>query len=404
MKLTPISLFLAFFSGGAVLYLLLIVRRKGLSLKTALPWLALWTGIGVFSLFPDWLDRIIVYLQMENRVLFVLLVAVFVMLVWIFNLNLQLYQIQHNWQNVVQEKVIFLVGSPRSGTTILENILNCHDKIAELYEPYFLWERFFNVSQDDVWDSRDLTPQAIAQLRKEYAVFAKKSNKHLVLDKLPTHSFNIPIIHRIFPDAHWIHLIRDGRDVTLSIHKEWEKRRAIVEQKNFPALFKTAKAMLDRQPFWRFKLMAVVHELGKTFSLNPYRYLNKSRWQGQVGWGPRFKGWKTFRDNNPTLAFNAMQWLRTVQAVQADWPALPEKNKIEVRYEELLADPDKTVTRIIDFLGYRPQDGFFEKIPELLAGNVNKWENEFSDEQTALIKPILTPLLEKTGYLQSRPW
>jgi len=37
----------------------------------------------------------------------------------------------------------FIIGSPRSGTTILENILHCHPHIAELYEPYYLWENFF---------------------------------------------------------------------------------------------------------------------------------------------------------------------------------------------------------------------------------------------------------------------
>ena len=373
-------------------------------MTAAFTWFLLWTGIGVFSLFPSLLDRIIALLQMESRIIFVLLVAVFVLLLWIFKLNLQLYQIQTNWQNVVREKAVFLVGSPRSGTTILENILNCHDKIAEFYEPYFLWENFFDVREDDVWNDKDLTPRAAGVLQKEFSVFARKSRKHLVLDKLPTHSFNIPLIHRVFPDAHWIHIIRDGRDVTLSIHKEWEKRRKIVEKKDFLSLLKTARAMLDRQPFWRYKLMAVGHELKKSFSLNPYRYLNKARWQGQVGWGPRFKGWKLFLEQNPTLAFNAMQWVKTVEAVLSSWQLLPEKNKIEIRYEDLLADPETTVTKIIDFLGYRPQDDFFEKIPALITGNMNKWRDEFTADEIETIKPVLTPLLGRTGYLSKNPW
>ncbi|MFP4445255.1 MAG: DUF2304 family protein [Desulfosudaceae bacterium] len=404
MKLTPLSLFLTVFSGGVILYLLYMVRQRLLSLRMALIWVILWSGIGLFSLYPAWLDLVIAWLEMENRMIFVLLVAAFVLLLWVFNLNLQLYRIQSNWQTVVREKAVFLIGSPRSGTTILENILNCHEKITEFYEPYFLWEHFFRVDDNDVWDRRDLTPRAATVIQREFATFARRCDKHLVLDKLPTHSFNIPLIQQIFPEARWIHILRDGRDVTLSIHKEWEKRKQMVENKDFVSLYHTAKAMLDRQPFWRYKFMAVTHELTKSFSLNPYRYLNKSRWKGQAGWGPRFEGWQDYLQSHTALEFNAMQWVKTVEAVQAHWAQIPEKNKIEVRYEDLLSDPVAVISSIIDFLGYRPQEGFFEKIPELITDNVEKWKDEFTEVQIETIKPILTPLLEKTGYLQKNPW
>ncbi len=296
-------------------------------------------------------------------------------------------------------KVAFLIGSPRSGTTILENILNCHEHIAEFYEPYYLWENFFNAAQSDVWDKKDLSNEVVKRIRKEFSIFARKSNKPIVLDKSPAHVYNIPIILEVFPRARWIHIVRDGRDVTLSIGKEWEKRKNLVENKDFLSLFRAAGTMLARQPIFRFKCMAMVHELTNTFSLNPYQYLNKSRWKGKVGWGPRFAEWEKYMDTHSVLEFNAMQWASSVEAARGYWDFIDDNLKMEVRYETLLLEPEKTISSILEFLGCRPPKDFFSAMPSLIPGNFNKWEKEFTPNQVSQILPILLPMLKEYNYL-----
>ena len=295
--------------------------------------------------------------------------------------------------------VAFLIGSPRSGTTILENILNCHKNIAEFYEPYYLWENFFSAANSDIWDKKDLTSDTVRQIRKEFFIFARKSRKPIVLDKSPAHTYNIPLILKVFPQAKWIHIVRDGRDVTLSIGKEWVKRKKQVEKKDFLSLFKTAGQMLARQPILRFKLMAVLHELKNTLSLNPYQYLNKSRWKGRVGWGPRFSDWEEYLNTHSVLEFNAMQWATSVKAVGAHWDLIDENNRLEIRYEALLTNPEKTVSSVLTFLGCRPSGDFFSTLPLLIRGNFNKWEKEFTRGQLAQISPVLLPMLKKYRYV-----
>jgi hypothetical protein len=195
-------------------------------------------------------------------------------------------------------------------------------------------------------------------IRKEYAIFRKKSLKSLIIDKLPIYVFNILTIHEIFPEAKYIHLIRDGRDVTLSMKKEWSKRSTIVETKNYLGLIRTALNMLKRQPFFRFKLMAIFHECSSIRSLNPAEYLNKSRWNGQTGWGPRFEGWQEYLQTHTNLEFNAMQWVESVEAAKEAWPALPEKNKVEINYEDLLLHPEETLSVVLDFLEVKPTPAF----------------------------------------------
>jgi hypothetical protein len=301
-------------------------------------------------------------------------------------------------------KIAFIIGSPRSGTTILGNILNHHPEIAEWYEPYYLWEKYFPCKTDDIWLEEHLNKEIKERILKEYRIFLRKAKKSVVLEKSPGHELNMGIIHKIFQDAKWIHLLRDGRDVTLSINKEWILRSQLVKNKDFARLFKVAWNMLKRQPFWRYRIMAVLYELQSTFSLNPVRYLNKSRWQGKEGWGNRFRGWKGYLRMHSTLEFNAMQWIKSVEAVQDYWSILPEKNRIEIKYEDLLGSPEKTLGRIFKILEVDTPAGFFDEIPTLKKNNFHKWSKEFKKEQLTEISPILTEKLLYLGYENDTNW
>jgi hypothetical protein len=297
-----------------------------------------------------------------------------------------------------QKPVVFVVGSPRSGTTILEEILNAHPDIASWYEPYYVWERFFPCIEDDVWKAECLNEYDKGRIRKEFEIFSGKSGKPIIVDKLPTHSFNIGNIDRIFPEAKWIHILRDGRDVTLSIKKKWEKRHQIVQQKKSLAFAKMAFIMLKLQPFWRYRMMAVWYELRTRNPLNPSAYFNKSRWEGIAGWGPRFPGWKSYLEMHSPLEFNAMQWVKCVEAVRRYWPELREEDKIEIRYEDLLQEPENTLKAVFEAIGVRLTPDFLERMPQLKRNNFDKWRREFDSEEIKEILPILSPMLMETGY------
>src|SRR5207237_1610627 len=44
-----------------------------------------------------------------------------------------------------------------------------------------------------------------------------KSGASLIVEKTPDHALHLPLIHRLFPDAVVLHVLRDGRDVTASL-------------------------------------------------------------------------------------------------------------------------------------------------------------------------------------------
>jgi hypothetical protein len=64
-----------------------------------------------------------------------------------------------------------------------------------------------------------VAPAAVA--RAFYSVYAGRFGKHRYGDKTPSYSANLPQLAALLPEARFIHLIRDGRDVTVSVRALW---------------------------------------------------------------------------------------------------------------------------------------------------------------------------------------
>ncbi|MBW2742316.1 MAG: sulfotransferase, partial [Deltaproteobacteria bacterium] len=119
---------------------------------------------------------------------------------------------------------VFIVGSPRSGTTLMGEILDKHSEISQWYEPYFVWDKYFRNAPHDERTKDNATHKVCQKIYKDFLRYKKKRKCAIVVDKSPRNSLKIPFIQKVFPHAHFIHILRDGREVTLSIHKEWVRR------------------------------------------------------------------------------------------------------------------------------------------------------------------------------------
>jgi tetratricopeptide (TPR) repeat protein len=112
----------------------------------------------------------------------------------------------------------FLVGFPRSGTTLLDTILMGHKQVHVLEEIPLLEQVMSEVG--DMARVADLPDAEIARLRAVYfsALDAEAAPPpgSLVIDKLPLNILGTPLIHRLFPDAHFIFALRHPCDVALS--------------------------------------------------------------------------------------------------------------------------------------------------------------------------------------------
>ena len=123
---------------------------------------------------------------------------------------------------------IFLVGFPRSGTTLTEQILSAHSRIYTSNELPVISNLAFSMEKlcpgkgrQFPFDLGDLSDADIRILREEYWRRVAKSGAtgaadQRYLDKLPLNITATGFIRRIFPDAKIIFACRDPRDVCLS--------------------------------------------------------------------------------------------------------------------------------------------------------------------------------------------
>lgn len=301
---------------------------------------------------------------------------------------------------------VFIVGSPRSGTTLLGDILNQHPKIREWYEPVFIWERFFRNASDDVRTAEDAKSEIKDYIRNAFDHFRDLSKKEIIVDKSP--GLSLPFKLEIFPNSRYIHILRDGRDVTLSIRNEWLVREKIYNDiKNFREAIQTIKVFLDLQPFLEHKLSALWFEIGSLDNIFKGRrsmLYRVRRWKGHVGWGPQFKDWDKLINEIPLVQFNALQWKSCVESIIAASKSINSNQYLELRYEDLISQPEEELGRIFDFLNIETPPSFSHHLPTINHRNFNKWEKEFSSEEKKQIGQVIHPILSQLGYAKDDRW
>ena len=126
---------------------------------------------------------------------------------------------------------VFLVGFPRSGTTLTEEILGAHPGVITSHEqpvlrrltqemPAVLGRAFTYPADLDALSDSD-----IGQLRARYWALASDMVGAAVrdqqfIDKLPLNLVDLALVRRLFPEAHVVQLVRDPRDACLSCYMQ----------------------------------------------------------------------------------------------------------------------------------------------------------------------------------------
>ena len=272
---------------------------------------------------------------------------------------------------------VFVVGCPRSGTTLLQRMLDAHPMLAVANDTHFIpqviskvrtedetlltpervefvrsYKRFPRLGvDDDVVDQaaeRSATyPEFVSEL---YTEMARAQGKPLSGEKTPDYVRCIPLLHRLFPDARFVHIIRDGRDVALST-LQW------ANEKKGPG---------------RFEL-----------------------WQEQP------------------LAVCALWWAWQVGSGRRDGARIGAEHYFELCYEDLTAEPETQLQLVSEFLDlpYATEMADFHvgktregtKLSAKKAwlpatSGLRDWRNDLSDADQALFDALSGPLLQDLGY------
>ena len=275
----------------------------------------------------------------------------------------------------LHEKPFFLVGHPRSGTTLLRFVLSSHPRLFVPSETGFL--PFLGYDGDAA-----LTPaqarrllERIGRLNREWAGLVDDGEAfygrlpaptlaHLLDalyrlklqaagsdaarwgDKTPAYALHLPRLARIFATAQFVHVVRDGRDVALSAGKKWGRGR---------------------------------------WYMDPYYLLRN--------------------------------WARHVEQARAAGQALAPGRYLEVRYEDLVGEPEPAIRALCRFLGeeFHPAmldhtqlarqriapGGHVEVWQPISTASVGRWRSEMSPFWQRAADRVAGPTLAASGYAPS---
>ncbi|MBK9391876.1 MAG: sulfotransferase [Bacteroidetes bacterium] len=136
------------------------------------------------------------------------------------------------------EKITFIVCCPRSGSTWLRLLINSHPEIACENETFIFTQSAGIGNIFKAYDlefgfkglRRYLTKEDLIRFSGKYLEdifqsFLEKRKKKFIVEKSVDHALCIPFIKSIFPNSKFIHLVRDGRDVAISLNeasKNWK--------------------------------------------------------------------------------------------------------------------------------------------------------------------------------------
>jgi LPS sulfotransferase NodH len=156
----------------------------------------------------------------------------------------------------------------------------------------------------------------------------------------------LPVISRLFPDARYVHLLRDGRDVAFS------------------------PFVAPKSRFWR-KI-----------------YFNDDRIDSWRGLRMTQRAYRAHGH-----VFNAARWVNSVTLGRTHGAMLGERY-LEMRYEQLVADPHGELARLAEFLGMPPV-GF--EAGEVRVQSIGKWRRQRA-RHVAEAMEVLEPTLGAFGY------
>ena len=289
-------------------------------------------------------------------------------------------------QRLDQLAPIVIIGSGRSGTNMLRDLLVSHAQLVTwpCDEINYIWRHGNRSFASDEF-SREMADAATTRfIRKQFARLQKKHPGKTIVEKTCANSLRCGFVHQIFPAARFVHIIRDGRDVAASAALRWNASLDI------PYLLKKARFVpWSDLPYYATRYLGA--RFYRTFS-------GKARLST---WGPRFKGMESALVNYELPVGCALQWQACVTAASNQLQQIDAGQVLTLRYEEFTTNPVAGLQDLFEFAGVKPDAQEIELLASQVTDrSVGKWKSQLSQPQQQKISELVGPLLQELGYTE----
>ena len=278
---------------------------------------------------------------------------------------------------------IVILGAARSGTKILRAALDAHSDLRAIpYDINYVWLAGHQRRADDELSPHDVTRKSREFIRNYVAGFVPRPGSERVVEKTVSNSLRVEFVRDVFPEARFVEIVRDGRDVAASAREQWLARprtRSLVSKlRTFPV----------RQA-WRYGL-----------DYTMARALHRLSGKGQAPiWGPRFLGIDEAVRERELIEVCAMQWARCVERCREALASLPDSASTSVSYEALAKEPVDTIKGVLEYLDL-PWEASIEEFcrVNIVSANVGKWKDRLTTGEQSMVLEICGKAMAGAGY------
>ena len=283
-----------------------------------------------------------------------------------------------------QPEWIFIICAARSGSRYLRCLLSASPEIAAVpYDVNFVWRRGQESRPDDMLacNVSDAIRRGIVARLTALSEWDRNVDARFILEKSVSNALRVPFLASLFPDARFVHLVRDGRAVVESASRMWSSS----PQPSY--LF--AKLHSLRWSDWRYCVWYLANQL---------RRLRPDGAQRAV-WGPRYPRIEEDLRNRDLVTICCRQWIECVSRASADLAELPAQRVHFVRYEDLMAG-SMALAGVCQFIGLARQDAVLAAHRRItIPARAEAWRAGLRPDQRSAIEGQLHPWLRRLGYL-----
>ena len=274
---------------------------------------------------------------------------------------------------MTQQQIVFVIGAARSGTKFARSLFSADaSSVAIPYDIGYVWRYKNEGLPHDEIDSASLSDSDLAVLRRRVEKMFRRASggtpATFYFEKSVPNSLRPDLLHRVFPEAKFLHLVRNGFPVAESALRQWQ---APVQSGYLLQKLKYLSLADYRYAFWFLK-----------------NRLSKPAGQSVPIWGPRYNGIQhdTLTETLPTVV--AKQWLNCVEKSLTGLDVVPKNKVFTMSYGDLVSKPS-IVQDACDFMGMSALEPLAYQHAHAIQGEDMKWEKRLLPSELSDIRAVL---------------
>jgi len=233
----------------------------------------------------------------------------------------------------------------------------------------------------DRFDERDARPRVVRYIRKRFLKHQREHGGLRVMEKTPSNLLRVPYMHAIFPEAKFVYVVRHPFSYMSSAEFRW--RQAVHLRRVIERFLEAPKTQLH-------------YYAGRLF-VDHFRKKMLKRKHVSV-WGVRYPGVMDDLEALTTEQVIAKQWAACSRQMEADMDLIGRDRFFCLRYEDLVANPTDTFSRVLGHFGYELTDEIRAALEDQIdPSRGTKWQRL----DPAVLKscmPYLQDEMDRHGY------